>query len=289
MKRLIYSTLIIVSLSASSFGAAIGTITSNGRFEIEGASIWNHGTLLDGSRIATGPASSRLHLASGNDIRLGTASRARVYADRLLLESGTAQGNLPASFRMETSPLGLRIEGTGSDPALAQVRVNDKGEVLIASLAGSLAVRGPRGVLLAQLLEGNAVQLSATEGGATASTKLTGVVTHKAGTYFLTDEVTGVTAELRGEQIAKYVGKQITATGDLAAGTTPAAGAEYVVVVHSIELPAAASGSAAAAAAGMSVAAKAGIVAGIAVAGGVTAGVVAAGDESPETVSPEPR
>lgn len=289
LKPLIYATLIILSLAASSFGAAIGTITSSGRFEMEGATVWNHGTLLDGSRIATGPASSRLQLTGGNDLRLGTASRARVHADRLLLESGSVQGRLPASFHMETSTLGLRVESAGANPAQAQIQVGEQGEVLIASLSGSLAVRGPRGVLLAQLLEGNAVRLSAAQGGATASTKLTGVVTHKAGKYFLTDEVTGVTAELRGEQMAKHAGQRITASGDLAAGATPAAGAEYVVIVQTIELPAAVSGAGVAAGAGMSLAAKAGIVAGIAVAGGVTAGVVAAGDDSPETVSPEPR
>lgn len=295
MKTLIYSTLLTFSLTASTFGAAIGTITSNGRFEVEGATIWNQGTLLEGSRIATGPAASRLQLNGGSDIRLGVASRARVFADRLLLESGSVQGRLPANFHMETSALGLRIEGEGTQAAgaQAQIQLNQNGKVLVASLEGSLAVRNPQGLLLARLVEGNAVELSGSQGGATASTKLTGVLKHAGGKYTITDEVTGVTAELRGDQVAKFVGKRIVASGDLAAGATPAAGTEYVVLVKSIEMPV---GVAAAQAAGvaakvgaMSTAAKVGIVAGIAVAGGVSAGVVAAGEDKQETVSPEPR
>lgn len=294
MKSLTYTILLTLSLTVSTFGAAIGTITSSGRFEMEGATIWNQGTLLEGSRIATGSAASRLQLAGGNDLRLGAASRARVYADRLLLESGAVQGRFPGSFRMETSTLGLRVEAVGAHPSATQVqiKVNENGRVLVASLEGSLAVRNPQGVLLAHLLEGNAVELSSSQSGATASTKLTGVLKNKDGKYTLTDEVTGVTAELRGEQLAKFAGKRIVVSGDLAVGGIPSAGAEYIVLVQNIEMPAGTPAGTLAKASkvgGMSTTAKIGIVAGIAVAGGVSAGVVAAGDDAPQTVSPQPR
>lgn len=295
MKPLIYTILLTLSLTASTFGAAIGTITSSGRFEMEGATIWNQGTLLEGARVATGPAASRLQLTGGSDLRLGVASRARVYADRLLLESGSVQGRLPANFHMETAALGLRIEGEGADAAnaQAQIQLNGNGKVLVASLEGSLAVRNPQGLLLARLVEGNAVELSSSQSGATASTKLTGVLKHNGGKYTITDEVTGVTAELRGDDVAKFVGKRIVVSGDLAAGATPTAGSEYVVLVRNIEMPVGVPSAQAAANAaklgGMSTAAKVGIVAGIAVAGGVSAGVVAAGDDAPQTVSPQPR
>ena len=296
MKTLIYTTLLTFSLTASTFGAAIGTITSNGRFEVEGATIWNQGTLIEGARVATGPAASRLQLNGGSDIRLGVASRARVYADRLLLESGSVQGRLPANFRMETSALGLRIEGEGAqaDSAQAQIQLSENGKVLVASLEGSLAVRNPQGLLLARLVEGNAVELSGTQNGGTASTKLTGVVKHQAGKYVITDEVTGVTAELRGDQVAKFAGKRIVASGELSAGATPAAGAEYVVLVQSIEMPAGAAAAAHGAATvgkltGMSTATKIGIVGGVVVAGGVSAGVVASGEDKQDPVSPQPK
>jgi hypothetical protein len=293
LKPLIYTILLTLSLTASTLGAAIGTITSSGRFEMEGATIWKHGTLLEGSRIATGSAASRLQLAGGNDLRLGATSRARVFADRLLLESGSVQGQLPGSFHMETATLGLRVEAVGADSSAtqAQIKVNENGKVLVASLEGSLAVRNPQGVLLAHLLAGNAVELSSSQGGATASTKLTGVVKYKDGKYTLTDEVTGVTAELRGDQVAKFTGKRIVVWGDLAANGTPVAGAEYVVLVQNIELPAGASPNTlakAGKAGSISSATKIGVVAGIAVAGGVTAGVVARGEDNRQTVSQQP-
>lgn len=295
MKSLIYTLLLTFSLTASTFGAAIGTITSSGRFEMEGATIWNQGTLLEGSRVATGPAASRLQLIGGGDLRLGVASRARVYADRLLLESGAVQGRLPGNFRMETAALGLRIEGEGASGTApqAQIQLSKDGKVLVASLAGSLAVRNPQGLLLARLVEGNAVELSGSQSGATASTKITGVLKHANGKYTITDEVTGVTAEVRGDEIAKFAGKRVTVSGDLATGVTPAAGSEYVVVAKSVAIPAGAPAAGAAPNAavlgGMSTAAKVGIVAGIAVAGGVSAGVVAAGNDEQPTVSPQPR
>ncbi|MDZ7636974.1 MAG: hypothetical protein U5J83_01750 [Bryobacterales bacterium] len=288
MKPLIYTTLFTLSFAALSAAATIGTITSSGRFELEGATIWNQGTMLEGARVATGTAASRLQFSGGTDLRLGAASHARVYADRLLLESGSVQGHLPANFRMETATLGLRVEGAG---AQAQIKVNDRGNVIVASLTGSLAVRNPQGVLLAQLQEGNAVELSSSQGGATASTKLTGKLKNKDGKYFLTDEVTGVTAELHGADLAKYAGKRIYATGNLDAASTPAAGAEYVVQVQLIELPDDDPDAAAVLlkkGGTLSPLAKVGIVGGIAVAGGVTAGVVAAGEDSQQTVSPQP-
>jgi hypothetical protein len=251
---------------------------------MEGATIWNRGTLLEGSRVTTGVAASRLQLDSGSSFKLGTASSARVYANRVLLESGTLEGTLPSSFQLETAKLGLRVEG---DQARAQVRVGDGGRILIASIAGELNVRGPRGVLVARLQEGNALEMSASTGGATASMKVTGTLKHKDGKYTLTDELTGVTSELRGDILAKWAGKRVVITGDLLEGAKPVEGAAYVVLVKDAD-NAAAAAVPSAAKAGAAKLTKVVVVAGIAVAGGVTAGVVSAGEETPETVSPQP-
>jgi hypothetical protein len=284
LKTVLIKFLLILSLTTISFGATIGTITSNGRFEMEGATIWNRGTLLEGSRVTTGVAASRLQLDSGSSFKLGTASSARVYANRVLLESGTLEGTLPSSFQLETAKLGLRVEG---DQARAQVRVGDGGRILIASIAGELNVRGPRGVLVARLQEGNALEMSASTGGATASMKVTGTLKHKDGKYTLTDELTGVTSELRGDILAKWAGKRVVITGDLLEGAKPVEGAAYVVLVKDAD-NAAAAAVPSAAKAGAAKLTKVVVVAGIAVAGGVTAGVVSAGEETPETVSPQP-
>jgi hypothetical protein len=286
LKTVLIKLLLILSLTAISFGATIGTITSNGRFEMEGATIWNRGTLLEGSRVTTGVAASRLFLDSGSSFKLGTSSSARVYANRVLLETGTLEGTLPSSFHLETAKLGLRVEG---DQARAQLRVGEGGKILIASIAGELNVRGPRGVLVARLQEGNALEMSASAGGATASMKVTGTLKHKDGRYTLTDELTGVTSELRGDILAKWAGKRVVITGDLLEGAKPVEGAAYVVLVKDADNAAAAALTPGkAGGVGVSKLTKVVVVAGIAVAGGVTAGVVSAGEDTQETVSPQP-
>lgn len=298
-----------------SFGATIGTITSNGRFDLEGATVWNQGTLLEGAHVATGSAASRLKLQNGADLRIGASSKVRVYGDRLLLETGIAEGTLSKSYSMAAAPMGITV--TGKD-AQAQVRVSEKGGVLVASLRGSLEIHGSQGLLLARLAEGNALELSPAlqASGATAQMRLTGVVQQNGGTFTLTDEVTRVSVELRGQDVARFVGQRVTTTGQIAgAGTTPATGSQYVVNVVTMNQVGAAAGAAgagagaagagagaagagaaaagagaAAAAAGLSIGTltTVAMVSGIAVAGAIAAGIAVSGDSAKATVSPQP-
>jgi hypothetical protein len=69
---------------------------------------------------------------------------------------------------------------------------------------------------------------------ATAPVKLSGIVTAKDGKYFLTDSTTNSTVELRGGDLKRFVGKQVTITGELTPAGPAAAGAG-VVTVGSIE------------------------------------------------------
>lgn len=286
MKTVLITLLLILSLNAVSGGATIGTITSNGRFEMEGATIWNRGTLLDGARVVTDTTATRLLFNSGSSVQLGVTSAARVYANRVLLENGVLEGSLPSDFRVETARLGLRVEGSGSQ---AQIRISESGKVLVASLQGALDVRGPQGILVAHLMEGNAVELSAAPGSAAASVKLTGILNFKDGKYTLKDEITGVTSELRGDILAKWAGRRVVLTGDLLPDAKPVPGAEFVVLVQDVDRDAgAAIPMQKANRGGLSGAKKVVVIAGIAVAGGVSAGVVAAGEDKRETVSPQP-
>lgn len=293
-----FGALLISAALVLAAAPTIGTISSNGRFRIDGAEIWKQGSLSEGAAVQTQTAASRLLFRNGTDIRLGSAAQGRVYANRLVLESGALEGLLPRTFHVETSTLGLRVQGENSR---AHISVND-GTITVASLQGPLRIRGAQGLLLAALEEGNSVQLSPAQ-GANAGMKLTGVVEHQNKAYFLTDETTGVRVEIRGMDVAKQVGQRVTVTGEVDTAVVPGGKAEYVVRVTRFETPVASSatagaagsapgtagGTAAGTAAGIGTATKVGIIAGVAVAGAATTGlVIAGGDDPAPTVSPEP-
>ncbi|MCU0227545.1 MAG: hypothetical protein MUF01_07880 [Bryobacterales bacterium] len=263
----------------------IGTISSNGRFQMNGAETWNQSALQDGALIETGSSASRLLLRNGTDLRIAADSSSRVYADRMLLRNGVVQGILANTFRLETGVLGLRLHG---EQAHAHVHV-DRDRVLIASLQGTLKVRGSAGNLLASVTEGNAVQLSQAQPGAAAEVQLNGLIQHSKDGYFIKDTTSNVVVQLKGSAVAKYVGKtgNIRGTVDSSKPTVP--NAEYVVRLDEWEEAAAAviAGKTPAKTAGMGAATKTGIIAGVVVAAASTTGLVVAGDsEEAQTVSP---
>src|SRR6266567_2060565 len=68
-------------------GTPIGMAVANGSFLVDQSRVWGNTTLFDGSMIETATAASDLQLNGGVMMRLASESRARVYRDRLVLES----------------------------------------------------------------------------------------------------------------------------------------------------------------------------------------------------------
>jgi hypothetical protein len=178
-----------------------------------------------------------------------------------------------------------------------RVTVDSQKQVKVVALAGNGEVRNQRGMLVAHVRSGTALQIQAVGGNKAV---LTGLLTQKDGKYILTDETSNVTVELRGSNLKKLVGKKVQVNGSVVADATPAAGASQVVTVASATALAAgaAAGTAAGAAGGAAAggaatgagaaAAGAGAAAGIATttvvvggaavaAGGTVAGLAAAG------------
>lgn len=90
------------------------------------------------------------------------------------------------------------------------------------------------------------------------SATMSGTLTSNAGKFFLTDDATRTTVEVRGEGLAKHLGQKVSLTGELTAGT---AGSPEVLTISSISRTAAVGGKAAAAGlkAGVSKAAVVGV------------------------------
>lgn len=115
-----------------------------------------------------------------------------------------------------------------------------------------------------------------------AAATMSGALKVESGKFFLTDEASGVTVEVRGERLQKYVGKSITVTGQVTPGP---AGSPEVLIVTGVSRTAAVAGKTAAAGikAGMSKAAIVGIAGAgtAATVGSLYATDVIAGEEAP--------
>jgi hypothetical protein len=121
--------------------------------------------------------------------------------------------------------------------------------VELAAWSGSFRVLNSRGLLVANLASGHALEL---EPQATDTTsKLTGTLRLAGGHYLLTDETTNVTVELAGPGLAKEKGNRVEVTGQSDPTATPVTDASQFIRVSAVKhLGKGAAGSSGAAAAG---------------------------------------
>jgi len=253
-----------VALSASP--PVIGVAQSQGAFFVNNASVPGTATILDGTSVRTAATSSDVSLKSGPHVTLASSSAARVYQDRLVLETGMAELNHLAAYQVETRNLRISASGAG---ALLRVALDGGRQVKVAAVVGTAEVRNAQGMLVARVSPGTALQLKSV----TATTsKLTGTVESQGGRFFLTDEITRVKVELRGSNLAGLVGKRVQVSGSVVPGEMAVGGASQVILVASTTVVAAVAAGAAGAAGG---AAAGGAAAGAAVATGVSVTTVA--------------
>lgn len=254
----------VATLSASP--PVIGVARSRGAFLINNASVPGTATILNGASVRTLASSSEVSLKTGERLTLASSSAATFYQDRVVLQSGLAELDHMAQYSVDSGSLRIGASGTG---AHIRVAVDASRQVKVAALGGTAEVRDPKGVLIARVFPGTALQLHT---AAQESDQFTGIVEKQGNNFLLNDETTHVTTELRGENLSRLVGKRVRVTGKTIPGGTPAAGASQIVTVTAVTtIGPAAAASAGGAAAGAAV--SSGVSAGtIAVIGGVAAG-----------------
>jgi hypothetical protein len=238
----------MMSLVMVASGAApvIGTVVAKGAFRLDNATVTGNATLFEGATIETKTAASRMELSNGARISLGTDSKARLYGDRMILEKGEGRLEKAEGFRFEARGLTIQPE-TGN--ASARVTLAGGLRVELAALSGSFRVLNARGVLVANVGSGHALELEPQ--AVEATTKVTGTLRQVSGHYLLTDETTNVTVELGGAGLSKEVGSRVEVTGQMDATATPVTDASQFIRVSAIShLGKGAAGSAGAAAAG---------------------------------------
>ena len=274
--------------------SAIGIASAKGNFRIDNAAISGNGTLFDGVTVETQRSTGQLDLTSGAQLQLGVNSRGKVFTDRMILEQGQSQFRTGKNgkFGLEARTLHIIPADSGS---VVQVSMIGASRVHVSALSGNLQVTNAGGVLVAALAAGHALEFEP-QAGAMPPSKLTGCVVSKDGRFFLTDETSNVTVELRGAGLAQQAGHKVEVTGAQLPGVIPTEpaynGAGQVVQVSAMKmvskkcaLPVAAAAGAAAGAAAAGGAAAGGAAAGAAAAGAAAAGVGAAAGISTAVVA----
>jgi len=253
---LVFGTIATLSASPPVIGAA----RSRGEFMIDNASVPGNATILDGTALRTMGQPSTVRLKTGQSLILGPASKATIYQNRLVLESGVAELDGASAYRVEAGKLSI---GGSSPDANILVTIDGSRQIQVAATSGGAEVRNFNGLLVARVLPGTALQLRTAEDNNSAD--LTGRVTSQDGKFFLTDETTKVKWEVRGNNLPELVGKRVHIKGSI---TPPAQSGELGVVTVASATVVKAAAVAGAAGAG-------GAATGAATAGGLSATMIA--------------
>jgi len=251
-------------------GSSIGVVRSYGEFKLDGASVRGNGTLVAGDVVESAnlPATASL---GGSEVTLLPSSRATLYKDHEVLQSGTTVLH-GSAYSAEAG--GLRVVPV-SGGAVLQVGYNGQSRVTVAAQQGGAEVFTASGELIASLNPGGALAFGpeagmpspsgAGQAGADTAVQIEGTLIAKNGQYYVT--MNGKLYQVSSDTIklAKYVGKTIKATASIVSST----GTTTVVTVGTVSIVGAAAGGLGAGALGAIIGAGA--------AGGTLAGLAAAG------------
>lgn len=221
-------------------GSVIGTVISRDAFRLNGDTVVSNGTLLDGGVIETARADSSVQLLNGTRLSLSPASRARVYRDRMILEKGEIRIQNIVGFHLEALGLDVRpgvASGGGSNSG--RIGMEGSARLRVAAVTGSFHVRNARGVLVADVAPGSALEFEPQPAGEAEATRISGTLTEQRGHYMLTDRVTHVPVEITGQRLAEYVGQGVGVTGALRVAATSAARAPHVMAATEVHTMAA--------------------------------------------------
>jgi hypothetical protein len=273
-KNVLVLTIALGSLSFSmARPPAIGVVTTRGESRVDQVRVAGNGTVFDGSIVETGNTRSELTLKRGGVVILAADSRAKVFADRLVLERGLAEVSESSTYAIEARTLNALPD---TNTARLQVGLIGSSKVRVATTNGAADVRSAKGVLVARLNPGYTMEFDPAAAPPEAA-QVNGVVVKAGDAYFLTDEATQVTVELRGEGLQNAVGKRVHVSGSVEAGT-PAKGATQIVRVSDLKIGTGAGAGTKAPGLASGVSGKTvAIITGVAATGGTIGGLYATG------------
>lgn len=204
-------TTLLLALGALAAEAVIGQAISQGSMDVDQALAAGIAPLSNGSVVKTTGAPGRIVLLNGVRGSLGPSSRAEVFADRMVLESGQAAISSGSGYQVQAA--GYRVAPSVGARAKVEIR---QGQVAVGANNGFVSIANREGVLLARLRPGTALSF---EPAPESLSKLTGKVEKRGNQFFLTDELTQVQVELVGQDLSSQVGHRVQVTGRPKQGT----------------------------------------------------------------------
>lgn len=267
-----------VSAAESPDANPIGFVRTAGDVTLDGSQMRANATVFNGSVIETSIWPSHVVLQDGIRVDLGRNSRTRVFREHVVLEKGITQvaGNL--RFALIANSLYV----ASSQPF--RVTVLDSKRVDVTAIDGSTEVKNAEGNLIASVNAGSTLDFQDT---GTKTSNLNGCL-QKVGTHYIVrDTTTGVVFQVEGENLDQYLGKPVQLTGSLNGTVTPIQGASEVVQASNVALgvgkgckpeiasvPQRPTAGLPTSSAGLSVAARTAIIAGVVVgAGAISYGI----------------
>lgn len=220
-----------ILLAGISYGASgIGMVTGSAAFYVNGASVTGNATLFEGATVKTDATPSRVQLASGAAFQLSPHSQAKVFENRIVLESGWGDFRPAGGARVEARGLSIgRAEGNAS----GRVAVHGKNLVQVASAAGTLRVFNPAGIVVANVIAGRALDFDPQAGSSESSA--TGCLMKKEGKWVIFDEVSQMLYELQGTGFDREWGNRVQVTGTARTASGAAAGSTQLIQVKEMK------------------------------------------------------
>lgn len=231
MHRHVVALCLPLALLWALWGAEpVGIFQGAGMFLVNGNPATGNATVLEGGTVASSDSGGELRLKSGARMYLYPNSAGRVYARRVVLERGAGEWEGSADTVLEAGSLRILSEG---GRAAGRVLVLDNGKVEAVAGSGILRVTNPAGVTVARMRAGMALEFEVQPPvpGVEPPFEITGCVERRPGGYVLSDPVTGVVEELRGERLDQEVGNVVEITARLLRGVKPIEGASEVIQV----------------------------------------------------------
>ncbi len=207
----------------------IGYVFANGEFWMDDYEIRSNVSIFDGSLVDTVASPSHVNLSGGVRIDLAAKSRAQIYRDHLVLETGSVQ----VRGRYTVAAIRFCVRGTASSD-FYRIGISNGSKLQVSVLSGKALVNDSHGNLIASIAADRTLEFCVLKSGSAAPFGLTGCI-QRAGTHFvLRDDITDVIAELISPTIVRNVGSRYRVVGTLDTTATPINGASQVIDVIGI-------------------------------------------------------
>ena len=226
---------VLVSFNLSIVMAAppsIGVAVTRGNFRVDDANVSGNATLVEGTTVETQRTASSLQLTAGAHIALASDSKGQVFGDHIVLEKGGGQVEQLLGYRVEARGLTLESQ-TGV--AKAQVALSGAHMVQVAALTGSFRVLNAKGMVVANLTPGSALEFNPQAASQGEPWKLSGCLRSAAGHFTLTDDTTSITVEASGAGLDREAGNRVEILGAMDPAATPVSGASQLIRVSQIK------------------------------------------------------